>query len=262
MPSSSPMGTYIYCIAQAAPFANERVPIHTEAIGGPEHPVRILRSGDLAAVVSDVPARRLDVKRELLLAHEAVVMEAMERGDVIPLSFGTIAKSDEAVVEELLEAASDELQQQLEAIQGCVELNLKVLWNRERLFEEVVAENDRIRALRETFTSAPVNEQIELGQLTSEVIASKSDQEAQSILDELEPLAVEAQLNRLLTDMMVLNAAFLVEKTGLEAFDKRVNDLMVTEEGRLLFRYAGPVPPYHFVDLKVHWEEDAYGPVE
>jgi hypothetical protein len=259
MPSSSSMGTYIYGIVHAEPFTNGDAQFHAQAIGGPENPVRILRFGDLAALVSDVPARRLDVKRELLLAHESVILEAMERSDIVPLSFGTIAHNDEEVIEKLLRASFEELHQQLEAIQGCVELDLKVLWNRERLFEEVVAENDRIRALRETIASAPVNEQIELGQLTSEVIAGKSDQEGEAILDELEPLAVEVKLNRLLTDMMVLNASFLVEKARLAEFDQHVNDLTVTEEGRLVFRYAGPVPPYHFVDLSISWEDDSDG---
>jgi hypothetical protein len=256
------MGTYIYCIAHAKPFVGEQVPLHTAAIGGPEYPARILSSGDLAAVVSDVPARRMDVNRGPLMAHEAVVIEAMERGEVIPLSFGTIAKNDEAVVEQLLQAASDDLHQQLKAIEGCIELDLKVLWSRERLFEEIVAENERIRTLRDTLAGASVNEQIELGQLTSEMMASKSDQEVQAMLDELEPLTVEVRLNRLLTDMMVLNAAFLVEKTRLEAFDKQVSDLTATEEGRLIFRYAGPVPPYHFVDVSVSWEDAADGFVE
>lgn len=247
------MGTYIYCIVHAEPFANERVPFRSEAIGVPEHPVRILSFAELAAVVSDVPARRLEIKRDLLLAHEAVVMEAMDRSDAIPLSFGTIAQNDEEVVEKLLKASAHDLHQQLEAIQGCVELELKVLWNQERLFEEIVAENDRIRTLRSTITDASVNEQIALGQLTSDAIASKSDQEVQDILDKLEPIAVEVKLNRPLSDLMVLNAAFLVEKSSLEEFDQQVNDLTITEEGRLTFRRAGPVPPYHFVDLSVNW---------
>lgn len=261
MPSSSPIGTYIYCIGRAEPFAKSP-PFQAEAIGGPEHPVRILSFGDLAAVVSDAPARRLEVRRNLLLAHEAVNTEAMERGDIIPLSFGTIARDDKEVVEKLLKASSDDLRQQLEAVQGCVELDLKVLWNQERLFQEIVAEHGRIRALRSAVASAPVHERIEMGQLTSEVIAGKSDQEAQAILDELEPLAVEVQLNRLLTDRMVLNAAFLVEKSRLAEFDKQVNDLALTEDGRLIFRYAGPAPPYHFVDLSMSWEEDTDGLVE
>ena len=52
------MGTYIYCIAHAEAFADERAPFRAEAIGGSEHPLRILRFGDLAAIASDVPGTK------------------------------------------------------------------------------------------------------------------------------------------------------------------------------------------------------------
>jgi len=259
MPSSTPLGAYIYCIAHAQPFENEYAPFQAQAIGGPEHPARLLRFADLVAVVSDAPTQRLDITRAHLLAHEAVILETMEQSEVIPLSFGTIAKNDAAVIEQLLKAAFDDLHKQFAAIQGCVEMDLKVLWNREQLFEEIVAEHDRIRALRGGIAGASVNERIELGQLTSEAIAWKSDQEAQVLLEELEPLAIDLRLNRLLNDTMIINAAFLVEKNHLEAFDVQVKALAAAQEGRLTFRYAGPVPPYHFVDLSVRWEEDADG---
>lgn len=258
MPAPPPMGDYIYCIAHAQPFEGEYI-FKAQAIAGSEHPVRLLRYQDMMAVVSDVPAQRLDIKRDYLLAHEAVILETMERSDVIPLSFGTIARGDREVIEKLLKAAFEELNHQFEVIQGCVECDLKVLWNQERLFEEIVAENDRIRALRRSVASAPVNERIELGQLTSEAITWKSDQETRTLLEELEPLAVDTRLNRLLNDMMVVNAAFLVEKTRQEPFDRRVKALASAQDGRLIFIYTGPAPPYHFVDLSVSWEDDADG---
>lgn len=261
MPAPPPMGDYIYCVAHARPFEDEYT-FKSQAIGGPEHPARLLRYNNLVAVVSDVPAQRLDIKRDYLLAHEAVILETMERSDVIPLSFGTIARDDTEVVEKLLKAAFEELHQQFEVIQGCVECDLKVLWNQERLFEEIVAENDRIRALRRSAANAPLNERIDLGQLTSEAIAWKSDQERQTVLEELEPLAVDTRLNRLLNDMMAMNAAFLVERTSQETFDQRIKALAAAQEGRLLFRYTGPAPPYHFVDLSVSWEDGADGPTE
>ncbi len=217
--------------------------------------MRLLRYDDLAAIVSDVPRRRLDIKREYMLAHEAVILEAMEHSAVIPLSFGTIALDDEEVSEKLLRAAFEELHQQLEAIQGCVEFDLKVFWKQERLFEEIVAGHDRIRALRHDIAGTSVNERIELGQLTSEAIAWKSDHEAQMIIEELEPLTVEVRQNRLHNDMMVMNAALLLEKTRQEPLHEKVNALAAAQEGRLMFRYSGPVPPYHFVDLSMSWED-------
>ncbi len=260
MPSSSPMGTYIYCIAQAQPFEKAGAVFHTTPIAGAENPVRLLRHRDLVAIVSDAPLRRMDITREHLLTHEGVILEAMERSAVIPLSFGTIARSDQAVTEHLLKTAHDDLLGQLEVIRGRVEFDLKVLWNQERLYEEVVAENDRIRALRRGIENAPINDRIALGQLTSDAIALKSDQEAQGVLEALEPLVVDGRPGRLLNDTMVLNTAFLVESTQQQVLEQKVTEIADAQEGRLTFRLVGPVPPYHFVDVQVQWGEVTYGP--
>lgn len=261
MPSSAAMGTYIYCVAHAAPLINTQTRLQAEAIGGSAHSLRILSADDLAAVVSDVPAGRLRVKRELLAAHEAVVLETMKYSDVIPLSFGAVAQSDE-VVERLLQDAAFDLRQQLEAVAGCVELDLKALWNRKRLFEEIVAEDEGIRAWRSALAAPPISEQIALGELTSEIIATKSDQEAQAILNQLAPLAVGVRLNQPFTDMMALNAAFLVERSGLEVFGAQVSEIAAAAEDRLILRYSGPVPPYHFINLSLSWEDGGYGLIE
>ena len=74
-------------------------------------------------------------------------------------------------------------------------------------------------------------------------------------LDALEPLAVETRLNQNQTDMMLLNAAFLVDKSQEQAFDARVQALGEAQAGRQIFRYLGPLPPYNFVDLRLQWEE-------
>lgn len=258
MASSSPMGTYIYCIARAQPFRAAPT-FKAEAIAGPEHPTRLLRYGDLVAVVSDAPARRMEITREHLLTHEGVILEVMERGEVIPLSFGTIASNDTAVTERLLKGAYDDLLEQLKAIRGCVELDLKVLWDQERLYAEIVEEDEQIRALRRDIERAPLDERIELGRLISEAIASKSDREAQQVLEALEPLALETRPGRMLNDTMILNTAFLVEKAQQAAFEQQVSDLARLEEGRLVFRLVGPVPPYHFVEVRVHWGEAMNG---
>jgi hypothetical protein len=254
------MGTYVYCIARAHPFEEARASFQAPAIMGAEHPVRLLCYRDLVAIVSDAPTRRMGITREHLLTHEGVVLEAMQRSEVIPLSFGTIARNDKALIERLLQAAYPELLEQLKALQGSVELDLKVLWHQERLYEEIVVENERIRALRPGIEQAPLQERIELGQLTSEAIATKSDEEAQMVLEALGPLVLEAQPGRMLNDTMVLNGAFLMERPQQEAFECKVTELADSQEGRLIFRLVGPVPPYHFVDAHVQWEEAANGP--
>jgi len=60
-------------------------------------------------------------------------------------------------------------------------------------------------------------------------------------------------LNPLLADMMVLDGSFLVDRDGIEAFEAQVQQLDEVQAGRLVFTYAGPLPPYSFVTLRLNW---------
>ncbi len=254
-PSST--GTYVYCVGYARALAEGNPPFATPGIGG--NVVRTVEYADLAAVVSDSAQLRYDVSRENLGAHQHVLEEAMARADVLPVAFATVAAGDEEVQEKLLKRELDELHRNLDYIRGRVELGLRVLWNREQLFAEIVAENDEIRALRDSLAGQSPDtmyyERIQLGQLTEAAINHKRDAEAEAILDALQPLAVETRLNRNLADMMILNAAFLVDKAQIQAFDAAVQSLDEAHAGRLIFRYVGPLPPYSFVQVSVRWED-------
>jgi Gas vesicle synthesis protein GvpL/GvpF len=256
-PSSG--GTYVYCVARAQPFGKGSPPLTTRGIGGRGHVVRAIEYADLAAVVSDAPETRYETSRENLATHQHVLEEAMTRSDVLPVSFGTVASSDQKVRGKLLEPEFDELHRQLDYVRGRVELGLRVLWHRERLFSEIVAENNEVRALRDSTAGgspdATYYDRIRLGELTAAAINLKRDQEADSLLEALHPLAVETRLNSNITDMMILNAAFLVDRTRVEAFDDAVRAIDEAQAGRLIFRYVGPLPPYNFVNISVSWEE-------
>jgi hypothetical protein len=261
--SPSSAGTYIYCVARAQPFESGESPFATPGIGGQDHAARVVTYGDLAAVVSDSPQDRYDLTRENLLAHQRVIDEAMARSDVLPVSFGMVADSDQEVQEKLLKRESDHLHRALEYVQGRIELELKVSWNEERLFAAIVAENDDIRALRDSIAGqspeATHYERVQLGELTAASIQRKSEAEAASLLEALQPLAVETRVNENQTDMMLLNAAFLVDKTRIEEFDATVQDLGEAQAGRMIFQYVGPLPPYSFVDVRVRWEDKPVG---
>jgi hypothetical protein len=228
-------------------------------VGEPNVKVRTVEYGDLAAVVSDAPATFYDVTRDNLMAHQRVVEESMSRSDVLPVAFGTVAHSDRDVQEKVLRREHDELQEHLAYVRGRVELGLKVLWNRDRLFAEIVDEREDLRSQRDLIANRRSDstyfERIQLGELTGAAIGDKRDRDAETILEELRPLAVDLALNRLLTDMMVLNASFLVDRDRIEAFDTQVQRLGDIHSERLVFQYVGPLPPYSFVNINVSWED-------
>jgi hypothetical protein len=48
----------------------------------------------------------------------------------------------------------------------------------------------------------------------------------------------------------VLRASFLVDRGRLDDFDAAMNELERSEDGRMRFRYVGPLPPHSFVSLE------------
>jgi hypothetical protein len=249
--------TYVYCVGYAEPFVDDTLEI--AGIGEHAAPVRVIQHDDLVALVSDSPRMRYDISRRNLTAHQRVLEEAMTRSTVLPVSFGTVANSDRDVREKLLKRESDEIHRYLAYVRDRVELGLMVLWNRDRLFAEVVEEYDEIRALRNRLAGLPADtayyDRIDLGQRTEAAIAAKSSQEAEKLLRALEPLAVETRVNESRADLMILNAAFLVDRQREPEFDAAVQELGEAESERLTFRYVGPLPPHNFVDVSVRWKD-------
>lgn len=251
--TSSRPATYVYGVALAEPLQDGHPPLGVPGIGGRGDPVRTIVVRDLAAVVSDVPGLRIDLKRENLLDHQRVLEEVLRRSDVLPFSFGTVADSDDEIREVLLQDGYDALCEQLQYVHGCVELEVKAFWERDRLFAEIAEENGEVRTLRDTIPLLPDDEaameRITLGQLTEAEIQLKSTWEADEVLEVLEPIAVEVLVSPNLTDIMLLNGAFLVERAREEEFDRAVAALAAARTGRLIFNYVGPLPPYSFINL-------------
>ena len=81
--------------------------------------------------MSDAPLRLYDPTRENLLAHELVNETVMRDHTVIPMSFGTIFRTHEDVVE-LLRSTGTAFSDVLNTIRGKIELGPKVVWDRER----------------------------------------------------------------------------------------------------------------------------------
>jgi hypothetical protein len=249
----SQTATYVYGVADAEAFANAQAPLQMPGIGGQGAPVRTVAFQDLVAVVSDVPGFRFDLTRDNLLEHQRVLDEVLSRADVLPFSFGTVAGSDEEVRDLLLRGGFDSLHEQLRNVRGCVELQVKAVWDRERLFAEIAEENEEVRALRDSIASLPEHEagvaKISLGQLTEAEIEDKSAWEADRVLEVLEPLAVEILVSPNLGETMLLNASCLVERAKEREFDQAMAVISEANAQRLVFSYVGPLPPYSFIDL-------------
>ena len=106
----------------------------------------------MAAVVSDVPIVPLDSTRENVLAHERVNETVMRDHTVIPMSFGTIFKTREDILE-LLRSAYEAFADVLNKMQDKLEFGLKVLWDRDEIVRDIEQEDEDIHRLKTEISS-------------------------------------------------------------------------------------------------------------
>ena len=90
-------GRYVYGIIQS----REPIGFGRMGIGGSGETVYVVTHGDIAAVVSRTAVFIFDPTRENALAHEHVIETVMKTHTIIPMSFGTVFRTDDDIREVL-----------------------------------------------------------------------------------------------------------------------------------------------------------------
>ncbi len=214
-------------------------------LGAPPADVRAVREGNLAALVSTAPAQVVDPTRAHLLVHQRVTEAVLREHTLLPVAFGTVLRS-EAEVRSLLRTAQDALAGALAALEGHVELGLKVLYHREHLARRLELEDSRL-ARQDGEPEADHERRVGIA------VEARIEQDMGSLLEGLRPLARTACTWSPVGDRMLLNAAFLVARDAVPAFEAKVKSLAARSD-IYAFRFTGPWAPYSFVDIRLGLE--------
>src|SRR3990167_446479 len=137
-------GRYVYCIIKS----ERPLSFGPLGIGSEPTDVHTVHFRDIAAVVSNTPMVVQDPTRDNVLAHQRVNETVMQQHTVIPMSFGTVFKTDDDIIE-LLRSAYDAFTDVLNKMQDKFEFGLKVLWDRDQIIREIEEEDEDIRRLKE-----------------------------------------------------------------------------------------------------------------
>ncbi len=241
-------GVYVYCIIESRE-ARSFGPI---GLGGDAGEVYTINHADLAAVVSDVAANIVDLTEDNAFVHHRVISEVFNTFTVLPVSFGHVARSPDEVVS-FLRDAYPQLKEGLAKLLNRVELGLKVFWKKESFASDVT--DAQIDRLMEAIQSQRVENvqaaELELGRMVHDSAARKREEYKREIYGPLADHALQARLGDVISPRMVLNAAFLVDKSRQPDFDRRVRELQVIRGENLEFHYSGPWPAYNFADLQL-----------
>ncbi|KUF14481.1 MULTISPECIES: GvpL/GvpF family gas vesicle protein [Streptomyces] len=239
------MTTYIYGIAAAT---HPALPEGMGGIGEPARKVRVVRQGDLAALVSDSP-EDLRPKRRDLLAHQSVLDEAGAAGAVLPMRFGSLADDDGAVVAVLTELA-DHYEERLRALDGRAEYNVKAAHDEQAVLHQVLAENPELRAMVESNRRAGggnYEQKLHLGEQVTNAVRAREVSDGVEVRRALEPCAEAVSEGPEGTGWLA-NVSFLVRRETADGFVAAVEELRKNQP-HLELRVHGPLPPYSFVDM-------------
>jgi hypothetical protein len=244
-------GKYVYCVIGTASLLR----FGTIGIGAQPSEVHTINYKDIAAVVSDTPLEVYDATRENVLAHERVNEAVMKQFTVIPMSFGTVFKTRDDIIE-LLKGAYDAFRDVLGKMENKVEFGLKILWERDVIQKEIERDDEDIRRLKKEISSQKGSTyfaRVQYGRLVEQALQARSERYVEDIFGRLRDVTVAARANKPIGDKMIMNAAFLVSREQEAAFDSRIKDIGAKYD-KLSFKYTGPWPPYNFVNIRLKLE--------
>jgi Gas vesicle synthesis protein GvpL/GvpF len=244
-------GKYVYCVIRSDQ------PLSFGPLGlGPEPAeVHTIHFRDICAVVSNTPMVVQDPTRENVLAHQRVNETVMQKHTVIPMSFGTVFKTDDDIME-LLRSAYDAFSDVLNKMQEKFEFGLKVLWDRDQIIREIEEEDEDIRRLKSEISSQKGSTyfaRMQYGRLIDAALQFRTERYVAEIFTSLRSVSVASRSNKPIGDRMIMNAAFLVSREMEQPFDARVKQIG-QQYDKLTFKYTGPWPPYNFVNIRLKLE--------
>jgi hypothetical protein len=246
---------YVYGVVPA----KERDSVSVAGVEGSE--VRTVQYDGLAALISRVKGSALSAAREVR-AHWRVLQEASENATVLPVRFGTVLESEDAVRERLLVRNAARLDVLLKQIAGCIQVSLKGEYREPDAIQEIVRTTPGLAALaariRSRSPEAGYYDRIRLGERIATEFARMRDGDTARAMDLLEPVAVAARAEEGSANS-AFDLAFLIRRSQQDEFSKLVDRLHHECGDRIEIRYVGPLPPYSFADTELDIGGGAWG---
>jgi hypothetical protein len=250
-------GKYIYCII-ASDYDVNLGPI---GVGGRGDLVSTIGFDGLCMVVSDHPLSRFVVNPENMLSHQKVIEEVMkEFRSILPIRFGTIAATPDEI-RNLLNRRYSEFMELLGQFENKVELNVRGTWkNMGTIYKEIDKEHVELQRIRSEIDNLQDQQEknlkiAEAGKLVELALVEKKEKEAVLIIDAFRKSVFEYKHNKMNSDAMFMNTAFLVNSGREIEFDNIMVDLGARFEDRSDFVYTAPLPIFNFIDLKIFPEK-------
>jgi len=245
--SGQQKGIYVYGILPADVEMADEMP----GVGDPPGRIRVIRSDGLAALVSEVDLSQGLGSPDDLTAHKDILDASAAELPVLPLRFGAVLDSEDAVAEELLEANHDEFAQALDELDGRTQFVVKGRYVEDVILDEVLSQNKRAGRLAEKIhgknSDATRDARIQLGEMINEAVAVKREKDTRALGDAMQGHCVASVVRDPTHELDAAHVALLVDSDREDDMEAALEDLAGAWDGRIEIRLLGPMAAYDFV---------------
>jgi hypothetical protein len=233
-------------------------------------PIDLERMGELAALVSALPASTydagaleervadLDWLGPRAIAHDRVLSWASDRGAIVPFPMLTLF-SDGAAVRGMLGERRETLLSGLRRAGAGREYALRVYRVDAELLRHLPELSPRLQELERAASAASPGQRYLLERkleaerkaelrLVSQRVAGETYEALAACAEDAARSPIPQTPTDAASGIMILDAAFLVAPTRFDSFQQRLSDIVAQRDSQgFRFDFTGPWPPYHFV---------------
>jgi hypothetical protein len=243
------LGIYVYAIGRTG---DDALPALQGIL---DQPVYRLAVGPLVAFVSDCTLEIVRAERKHIAASQRVLRALSAQFDLLPMAFGTVAQSADAL-SRFLEEYRDALTAQLERVAGTVEMSLRLNLDVTDAIAYLVERTPELKAARDRLfhrrKPPSHDERIRLGQLCDEALNRYRETQTTQLMALLGPSCVEIASLPVRAEKEVASLAVLVRRDVIDRFASVVDVAAAQLADELAVTIGGPWPPHNFVRLNFH----------
>jgi hypothetical protein len=240
-------GWYIYGIVEP----DVEVLDDARGIGDPPAPVDVVRIGTVAALVSEIPLDRPIGRSKDLQAHKQLLDAAAADTAVLPMRFGGVVASRDAVVDELLGPNEEQFKQALAAMAGKSQYVVRARYDEQTLVREVLSENSEAAQLADAVRDKPPEStrdaRVRLGEIVYRAVERRREADTAEVVRALEPVGEATSAREPAHEMDAVHLAVLVESSRVDELNEALGQLADRWQGRMSIQLLGPMAPYDFV---------------
>ncbi len=196
-----------------------------------------------------------DSLAKLLIGHQQTIERLMGLGfnTIIPMRLGTFAYEPIDVLK-MLDKGYDLIQETFEKINNLLEVDIVASWSDFAQIIGEVALDQRVAEMKKKLelnkNGISQSDQIAIGFVIKNLLDEKKSAYAKMITDSLMPLCKKVIHHEVFDDQMVINTAFLLDKSQSVSIEQTLDHLDEQFGGKLNFKLIGPLPCYSFYTME------------